>query len=308
MPSDRGTMQHGLTPGAQDRRSWPNGATPPSRRLPSARRERKAALAAFALLLIAGGALAAGLLVAQSGQRAAAIEISQPVGAGQRIPLSAMQPVPVASGTGLDYVPWAQASQVARFFAATTIPPGTLLTGAMVAQASGVTAGRYIVGLALKDGQLPDQLKTGDHVGIYAVSGQASGNGACPGSGGAALARDAVVLSVAGGAGAVGGAGSGSLGAGSPNGTTDVTVAVNPADAGAVACDAAAGAVAVVVLPPGGASPAVQAPAAQAPAAQGPAARRRSSASPSGAPHPPASTPAAPGSPVSPSAAPARTG
>jgi hypothetical protein len=32
-------------------------------------------------------------------------------------------------------------------------------------------------------------------------------------------------------------------------GATDVSVAVNPADAGAVACDAAAGNVAVVVLP-----------------------------------------------------------
>jgi len=277
MPSDRGTMQRGLTSSTQDQGIWPEAVAPASRRLPSARRERKPALAAFALLLIAGGALAAGLLVVQSGQRAAAIEISQQVGAGQRIPLSAMQPVPVASGTGLDYVAWAQASQVARFFAATTIPPGTLLTSAMVARASGVTAGQYTVGLALKDGQLPDQLKTGDHVGIYAVSGQASGNAGCPGGGGATLARDAVVVSMA-----TGGAASGSLAAGSPDGTTDVTVAVNPADAGAVACDAAAGAVAVAVLPPGGAPAAAPAPAA------------RPGAGASSSPRPPASPSPAP--------------
>jgi len=238
-------MQRGLTSTTQDQAIWPEATTPSSRRLPSGRRERKPALAAFALLLIVGGALAAGLLVVQSGKRVAAIEITQQVGAGQRIPLSAMQQVQVATGTGLDYVPWAEASQVAGFFAATTIPPGTLLTGAMVARASGVTTGRDILGLALKDGQLPAQLKPGDQVRIYAVSGQASGSAGCPGTGGDALTGDAVVVSVLT-------PGNGSL-AGSSSGTTDVTVAVSPADAGAVACDAAAGNVAVVVLPPAGA-------------------------------------------------------
>jgi len=245
MPSERGTIQRGLASETQGQGAWPEVTAPSSRRLPTARRERKPALAAFALLLIIGGALAAGLLVVQSGKRVAAIEITRQVAAGQRIPLGAMQQVQIASGTGLDYVPWAEASQVARFYAATTIPRGTLLTGAMVARASGVTTGRDIVGLALSGGQLPAQLKPGDQVRIYAVSGQASGSAGCPGTGGAALTGDAIVVGVLT-------PGNGSL-AGSSSGTTDVTVAVSPADAGAVACDAAAGNVAVVVLPPGGA-------------------------------------------------------
>ena len=245
MPSDRGAIQRGLAPETPSQGTWPEATAPSSRRLPAARRERKPVLAACALLLIIGGALAAGLLVVQSGKRVTAIEITQPVGAGQRIPAGAMQPVQVAAGTGLDYVPWAEASQVTRFYAATAIPPGTLLTSAMVARASGVTAGRDVVGLALSGGQLPAQLKAGDHVGIYAVSGQASGSEGCPGTVGDALTGDAVVVSVLT-------PGNGSL-AGSPGGTTEVTVAVSPADAGAVACDAAAGNVAVVVLPPAGA-------------------------------------------------------
>ena len=245
MPSDRGTMQRGLPSAAQDQGIWRDAVAPPSRRLPSARRERKPALAAFALLLIVGGALSAGLLVIQSGKRVAAIEIAQQVGAGQQIPLSAMTEVEVASGTGLAYVPWAEASQVSRFYAATTIPPGTLLTSAMVAPASGVTAGRDVLGLALKDGQLPDQLKVGDHVSIYAVSGQSSTSAGCPGSGGAALAGDAIVIDVLSAA-------SGTLVSTPQGGSTDVTVAVDPASAGAVACNAAAGNVAVVVLPAGG--------------------------------------------------------
>jgi len=241
MPSERGTIQRGLASETQGQGTWPEATAPSSRRLPTAHRERKPALAAFALLLIMGGALAAGLLVVQSGKRVTAIEITQQVGAGQRIPLGAMQQIQVASGTGLDYVPWAEASQVTRFYAATTIPPGTVLTGAMVARVSGVAIGRDILGLALKDGQLPAQLKGGDHVRIYAVSGQASGSAGCPGVSGAALTGDAVVVSVL------------TPGNGSSGGTTDVTVAVSPADAGAVACDAAAGNVAVVVLPPAGA-------------------------------------------------------
>ena len=245
MPNDRGTLQRGLASEAQGQGAWPEATAPPSRRLPAARRERKPALAAFALLLIIGGALAAGLLVVQSGKRVTAIEISQQVAVGQRIPTGAMQQVQVAAGTGLGYVPWADASQVARFYAATTILPGTLLTSAMVARASGITTGKDILGLALADGQLPAQLRAGDHVGIYAVSGRASGSAGCPGAGGAALTGDAVVVSVLT-------PGNGSL-AGPSGGTTGVTVAVSPADAGAVACDAAAGNVAVVVLPPAGA-------------------------------------------------------
>ena len=245
MPSERGTIQRGLASATQGQGTWPEAAAPSGRRLPTARRERKPALAAFALLLIIGGALAAGLLVVQSGKRATAIEIIQQVGAGQRIPLGAMQQIQVASGTGLDYVPWAEASQVTRYYAATTIPPGTLLTGAMVARASAVAAGREVLGLALSGGQLPAQLRAGDQVRVYAVSSQAGGSAGCPGTAGAALTGDAIVLSVLT-------PGNGSL-AGSSGGTTDVTVAVSPADAGAVACDAAAGNVAVAVLPPAGA-------------------------------------------------------
>jgi hypothetical protein len=238
MPTER-TKQRGLTPGGQDQASWPEVTAPLARKLPSAQRERKPVLAALALLLIAGGAMAAGFLVIQSGKRVAAIEVSQQVAVGQRIPVSALHEVQVSSDTGLNYVPWNEASQVTRFYAATTIPPGTLLTSAMVARGSNVTAGRDILGLALKDGQWPVQLQVGDHVAIYAVSSQGSANAGCQSTGGAAVASDAIVMYVSSQGGAVG----------SQGGTTDVSVAVTTATAGAVACNASAGNVAVVMLP-----------------------------------------------------------
>jgi hypothetical protein len=189
------------------------------------------------VLLILGGALAAGFLVLQSGKRVTAIEISAPVGAGQRIPLSAMEQVQIAAGTGLAYVPWAEASQVASFFTVSAIPPGTLLTRAMVAPTGTSVAGRAVLGLALKDGQLPRGLQDGDHVAIYQVS---DAQETCPGGSGGTLAGDAVVLAI--------GAPAATSGSGAQ---ADVEVAVNPADAGAVACNAANGIVGIAVLPDG---------------------------------------------------------
>jgi len=206
--------------------------------VPSAPRERKPVLAALAVLLIAGGALGAGFLVTQNARRVAAIEIVTQVGQGQRIPLTAMQQVQIASGTGVNYVPWSEASQVARFYAANAIPPGTLLNGAMVIRASGVTVGKAVLGLALKDGQLPGNLQVSDHINIYDVAG-ASGN--CPGTPGRALTLNAVVLAIT-----VPSATSGSVA------VDNLVVALAPADAGAVACNASNGSVGVAILPGGG--------------------------------------------------------
>ena len=234
MSTDRGTMQRGPVPGIDQQGAWSEPTAPAGRRLPGAPRERKPALAALAVLLILGGALGAGFLVLQSGQRVAAIEISQQVGAGQKIPLSAMQEIQVASGTGLSFVPWSQASQVAQFYAAGTIPAGTLLTEAMVGRAGNLTAGKAVVGLSLKDGQLPAGLQVGDHVDIYQVSDAPE---TCPGRSGSRLAANAIVLAVTRPASS------------SSSAVADVRVAVNPADDGAGACNASNGIVGIAVLP-----------------------------------------------------------
>ena len=49
--------------------------SPAGRRLPSAPRERKPALAALAVVLVVGGALVAALLVIDAGHKTGAIEI-----------------------------------------------------------------------------------------------------------------------------------------------------------------------------------------------------------------------------------------
>jgi hypothetical protein len=216
---------------------WPEPTAPAGRRLPSAPRERKPALAALAVVLVVGGALVAALLVIDAGHKTGAIEISQPVGQGQKIPLSSMREVQVTSGTGIGYVPWNQASQVARTYAATTLPAGTLLTPQMTTAVNTATRGMTVVGLALKDGQLPDGLGVGDHISIFETS---DNGGRCPRPVSNVLTANAVVLNI-----------------GHPVSTSgaavdDVQVAVSPVDAAAVSCNAANNNVGVGVLPANG--------------------------------------------------------
>ncbi len=290
MPSDRGTLPRGLAGSDDQPAIWPAATAPSGRRLPSAPRERKPALAALAVLLILGGALGAGLLVIQGSKRVAAIEISQPVGAGQRIPVTAMQPVQIAAGSGLAYVPWDEASQVARFYTVSAIPQGTLLTREMVAASGTPVAGKAVLGLALKDGQLPRGLAGGDHIDIYQVS---DAQETCPGGSGGTLAANAVVLAI----------GTPSTISGS-TAIADVEVALNPADAGPVACNAANGIVGIAVLPDGGRGAAA---AAGAGAGSGPGAGPAGSTTGGGGTAgstPTPSGPAGPGGTASASAAP----
>jgi len=234
MSGDRGTLARGATPTAQEKDSWPRPTAPASKRAPRAARERKPGLAALALLLIVGGALGATYLVVQNGHRVAAIEITQQLGAGQQIPVGALREVQIAPGSGVSYVPWSEASQVTQFFAATGIPPGTLLTSQMVARTNNLAAGRAVVGLALKDGQLPDGLQVGDRVNIYEVSDAAQ---SCPGQAGSVLATNAIVLGI------------GAPSAAASQSAVDVRVALTPAAAAAVTCSAANGNVGVAMLP-----------------------------------------------------------
>jgi hypothetical protein len=238
MSSDRGTVQRTPVTGTGPQTGWQAPTMPAGRRLPTAPRERKPVLAALAVLLILGGALGAGYLVTKSSKQVQAIEITRQIGAGQRIPLSAMQQVPVPAGTQVGYVAWVYASQVTRYYAAVTIPPGTLLNKSMVATTNRSTAGRAIIGLALKDGQLPRGLQAGDHVDIFFVQNSTQVNG-CPGTPGSLLSGNAIVLGIT----------APSVTAGSQD--ADVQVAVSPADAGAVACAAANGIAGLSVRPPG---------------------------------------------------------
>jgi hypothetical protein len=240
--ASRGMMQRE----AEQRASWATPGPSSGHRPPSAPRERKPVLAALAILLIAGGALGTGYLVLQNGKRVGAIEVSSVIAAGQQIKLADLSEVQVASNTNLTFTPWTEVQQVTQYYATTTLYPGTLLTQEMAITSSGLTGSNARVGLALKDGQFPDQLAVGDIVDIFADNGQltttSNGTLGCPDVP-SLLARNATVLDI------------GSPPSGGNN--TDVTVGIDPAetDQYAVTCNAAVGNVSVVIQPGKGFGP-----------------------------------------------------
>ncbi|WP_283138555.1 hypothetical protein [Rhizohabitans arisaemae] len=169
------TSEQSVRDGRTDAKATRSGLSgPASRKLPVAPRERKPALAALAVLLILGGALATTLLVLRSGDRVSAIKIVSDVGAGQPVTAEAMAEVQVAD-TGLDYVAWRYRDQVTGYYAAVPLLAGTLLTEAMVTKSSELGPGKAVVGLALKAGQAPAGIRSGDRVQVVHVPGTGKG-------------------------------------------------------------------------------------------------------------------------------------
>ncbi|SDG67059.1 hypothetical protein SAMN05421505_106202 [Sinosporangium album] len=169
-------VRDGRTPqggGSGQAKGAPGGLSgPASRKLPVPPRERKPALAALAVLLILGGALATTLLVLRSGDRVSAIRISAQVGAGQPFTPEVLEEVQIAD-TGIGYVSFAEREEVMKTFARVTLLPGTLLTEEMtVRESEELGPGKAIVGLALKPGQVPAGLDEGDRVQVIFVPGR----------------------------------------------------------------------------------------------------------------------------------------
>jgi hypothetical protein len=239
MVTDRGTPSRGA---AADQQTWAEPTAPGGRRMPSAPRERKPALAALAVLLVALGAVTAGLLVINAGHRVAAVEIVQQVGQGEQIPASAIREVEISSDSGLDYVAWQYAGRVAGVYAATEIPAGTLLTEAMTSSTNNLAAGKVEVGLSLKAGQVPGNLLIGDSVEAFPVG---TGSGCATDANGNSVSSDVPIAT---------GTVAGLSGSASETGNNaGVTLAVSSADAGTLACYASAGDVAITLLPGTGA-------------------------------------------------------
>lgn len=216
MASDRGTLTRTGLSGDQQG-AWGEPTAVSGRKMPSAHRERKPALFALAILLVALGAGAAGLIVIRATAQVQAIEVIQAVNQNSQIPIQALEEVGVPSGSDLNYVPWSEATEVAKDFAATTIEPGTLLTAKMVSGTSGIMPGQDFVGLSLKAGQVSPDIQPGDKVEAIAV------DTACGVNAGQMLAQDAQVMDVSGNVTAAGA-------------SAVVTIAVEPSAVQSLTC------------------------------------------------------------------------
>lgn len=219
-------------------------------RLPAPPRERKPALAALAVLLILVGALGATVLVLRAGDRISVVRTTAPIAAGETINDKNSTSVMVAEDTGINYIPWSQRDTVRKTLKAKAdIPQGAVVVGEMFgASAATVSDGKALVGIALKEGQYPGGLKSGETVAVYRVSknaggtssGGSSGASGSTGGGNALIADNAEVKSV----------GDSAKGADALNvGDATVTVVVDEADAQALAQASSAGEAAVALVP-----------------------------------------------------------
>jgi hypothetical protein len=235
------------TPGG--RGAGPPGGRPSAAtaagRLPTAPRERKPALAALAVLLILGGALVSTSLVLSSGDRVSAIALAEDVPAGARIPASALREVKVAKTGGVEFVRYTRenVALVAQAYARVPLVEGSLLHRNQTIGHSFLEPGKVAVGLSLKPGQFPSELRQGQLVTAY-LAGPADTGSNQGSAAGRPLVAQARVLSIAGT-----GESKRRLQTG---GETLVTVVVDGREAGTLTPAASKGDVALVLLPPSG--------------------------------------------------------
>lgn len=172
--------------------------------------QRRRGLAALAVLLIVGGALAAGLLAVRMDSRQPVMVAAVDIPPGTRIKADMLREADVAS-EGLKLIP---ANAVGQLFTTPTyarsqIRADSLLDANVLTQTDPIAEDRAIVAVPLTEGLVPrGELGSGDLVKVLRVSRNES-------AGGAEELTEALVLSVDGASGdeelSVGGSGSLSL-------------------------------------------------------------------------------------------------
>jgi hypothetical protein len=153
-------------------------------RPPTAARERKPALAALALLLIAVGVLASVYLQTQAGNRVGVIELTQRVPQGQQISAAEITEVMVAQDKSVNYVTWAQRGLLTQYTTQADLVAGTILIGQMLTTEPASNGSAATIAVTLKAGQFPPSLEIGDTVNAYYVGPPQSSSTSSSTSGG----------------------------------------------------------------------------------------------------------------------------
>jgi hypothetical protein len=184
------------------------------------------------LVLLCGTGVA--VYASNAGHRHSVVVIRRPVSAGVAIRPGDLGEARISSDPQIHALPGAERTRVIGRTAAVNLVPGTLLTLGELSNGPFVEPGSAVVGLALKPGRLPPEVKTLDRVMLVETASGASTSGASLGSGsGSVLASNARVSSVQ---------------QSSDGQTTVVSVVVAADQAPAVAAAAAQDQVTVVLL------------------------------------------------------------
>jgi hypothetical protein len=151
------------------RRHGSGSSTGSADRLPAPVKERRPALAALAVIMIVGGALASGMLVLRSGERDDYLVVRSTINPGRKIVDTDLGVAQIA-GTGAHAVAAARRSDIVGRYATTRIFPGTLITYEMVTKDNEIPDGWAVVGAVLSTNQRPAApLRPGDLVRVLSV-------------------------------------------------------------------------------------------------------------------------------------------
>ncbi len=156
------------------KKSKKTASTTAPNRLPSTR-ERRPALAALAVLLIAGGAVLAGWLSLRQSQTESYLQTTDTILEGQRIEPGDIESVELPK-EGVNAIPASQEDDVVGSFAQMEIPSGSILNPVgMLGDRPDLGVGQSHIGLDLEAGQYPPGLTVGDRVNVLELDGSSQG-------------------------------------------------------------------------------------------------------------------------------------
>ncbi len=118
-------------------------------------RNRSLPWLALGIVLVLGGALAAGLLVQSAGERVPVVATARPITQGQVITAQDLRVVEVAVDGEAATVPGSARAGLVGQRATTRIPEGALLAPGQIGPTGGLEPGMVIVGAPLAPGQVP---------------------------------------------------------------------------------------------------------------------------------------------------------
>lgn len=138
---------------------------------PPPARKRKWSVAAAGLLLTLGAALVFAVLWMNAGDRTPVLAVARPVAAGQEITARDLAVVRVAADPAVDVVASGDRDRILGRTAGVDLKPGGLLSERQLGEPSAVGAGEAVVGVALRESELPAALRPGDRVAVVDSKG-----------------------------------------------------------------------------------------------------------------------------------------
>jgi hypothetical protein len=192
---------------------------------------------ALGVLLVLGLSAGFAYEYSQAGHRHAVLAVARPVPAGQALVAADLKEALVSADPALEPVPATKLDSMIGRAPAVALVRGTLLSEAQLATGPLVPAGRDVVGLSLKAGQVPLGVRVGDRVIVIRTPTNPTSAGTSAGTTDAlppVVARNAQVLAIDNASATNGG-------------TTVVSVVVDATDAPSVAAAAASGQASLVV-------------------------------------------------------------